>query len=333
MVSSKKNIIVCLILLLMVSTISGLVFADQKVTLVDYDGVEVQINAPVQRIVCISSALNEILCVLNAGDKIVGRDSKSVFPPILADVTVVARSSAKPQIEAVLELDPDVIIADTMLKDDVRKKFEAFGVPVIVERGSDPERLFQVIRNLALIVENQECGEKLVSFISSYENLIKERLAGLSDEEKVRVYWEWNKPYKTGSAGASCTPRIIFTGGKNICHDAEGKYPVVSSEYIWERNPEVIVKMASRGDSLEIMKQTFEEIMTRQGLKETDAVKNNNVHVISWEIHNGLRSVIGSLYYAKWLHPEKFEDIDPEQIHKKLLKDFYGFESSNPVVY
>ncbi len=307
--------------------------AGGMLTIIDYDGFESTLDLPIQRIVCLSPSLNQILYALDAGERIVGRDSKSQFPLEVLSLPVVAKSSHSPQIEAILELKPDLIIADTMLGDDHRKKFNQFNIPVVVERPSDPERLFQTIRNLALLVQKEERGEELISFISNYEELIKSRLAGLNEGERPKVYWEWNKPYKSASAASSVHPRINLAGGKNICAELEGRYPVVSREYVWARNPQVIILMAGRGSSVEEMQVVREKAVQRTGLKETTAVKEQRVYVITWDVHNGLPSIIGSLYYAKWFHPALFADIEPARVYAELLSKFFKIKEANPCVY
>jgi iron complex transport system substrate-binding protein len=32
----------------------------------------------------------------------------------------------------------------------------------------------------------------------------------------------------------------------------------------------------------------------------------------------------GEYYIAKWLHPELFKEIDPETVHKEMLKNSTG---------
>jgi ABC-type Fe3+-hydroxamate transport system substrate-binding protein len=47
--------------------------------------------------------------------ELMGRDSNSVVPGLLLQKPEVAGSSYDPNVEKVLELQPDVVIADTML--------------------------------------------------------------------------------------------------------------------------------------------------------------------------------------------------------------------------
>lgn len=330
---SRNGLLVLAVLLVFATIFSVNGFAAEEVTIVDYDGFTSTIQLPVKRVVCLSASLNQILYALDAGDKLVGRDSKSSFPVEVLNLPVVARSSASPQIEAIIELKPDLIIADTMLKDDHRKKFDQFKIPVVVERPSDPERIFQTIRNFALLVEKEERGEELIAFINEYELLILDRLHKITEDDRTTVYWEWNKPFKTGSATSSVHPRIRLAGGKNICADLEGRYPQVSREYVWERNPEVIILMANRGSSVEEMKTVLEKTVDRVGIKDTSAVKNNRVYVITWDVHNGLPSIVGSLYYAKWCHPDLFVDLDPDDVYGQLLSEFFNINEHTPCVY
>lgn len=304
-------------------------------TIVDVQGRAVSVDQPVQRIVCLSTGLNEILAVLGAADLVVGRDRRSEFPDTIAPAEVVGDSSRVPQIEAILALQPDLVIADTMLSADSRAKLESFGVPVIVERGTDPERLFAAIENLSLVLEAQARAAEVMDFIQRYEKLIADRVETLEKHQRPRVFWEWRGPYHTGSRASTVDPRITNTGGKNIARDLTGDYPVVSSEFVWERDPQVIVKMASRDDNLESIKGYYDDLTSRLGLRDTAAVRDGRVHILSWDVHNGIRSIIGSLYYAKWFHPELFVDVDPGSIHADLLSQFYSVHNADleSVVY
>ncbi|AZO95933.1 ABC transporter substrate-binding protein [Halocella sp. SP3-1] len=323
-----KNYILLLVFSLVIVLLgSTYVFADNTIILTDSDGYRVKIKLPVKRIICLSAPLNEILIALDAGNKIIGRDdwsATSAALSMLEDVPIVASSSYRPQIESIIELNPDVIIADTMLQDDARKKFNDFAIPTIAERTSEASNLFNVIRKLAKIVNNEEKATELIAFISQYRVLIKERVAGLKEDEKTRIYWEWRGKYKTGSSKATVQPRIELAGGINICANTVGRYPEVSSEYVIQENPELIIRMESPGVSNEEMKESWKEIINRTGLKNTSAVKNDRVYVMTWLVNSGLPSVVGDLYYAKLGHPELFADIEPQAVYADLMNKFFG---------
>lgn len=81
------------------------------------------------------------------------------------------------------------------------------------------------------------------------------------------------------------------------------------------------------------MQALRDEILGRPGLEQATAVREGRVYVMSWGLGTGIRSVIGSLYWAKWFQPEVFADLDPEAVHRELLRDFYGLELEGDWVY
>jgi iron complex transport system substrate-binding protein len=36
--------------------------------------------------------------------------------------------------------------------------------------------------------------------------------------------------------------------------------------------------------------------------------------------------IIGRCYFAKWLQPDLFNDLDPESMHKEYWKEFLGID-------
>ena len=330
----KKITSVLTLFLLLILIFSFNNAAAEKIVIEDYQAELVEIDTPVERIICMSPAMIEILIILGGEEKVVARTEMDAdLLSSAQDIPVVGSSSNRPQIEAVLELEPDLIIADTMLSDRNRKVFESFGIDVVVESTSDPDRLNQVIDNFALILDNSEKAEELKAFMSEYEELIENRLAAVEREQRPLVYWEWRGKFRTGTSKATVDPLIDFAGGINIAHDLEGSYPVVSSEFVWEENPDVIIKMASRDDSLADMQNSRDELMNRNALKDTKAVKADRVHIISWDVQNGIFSIIGKLYYAKFFQPDIFADIDPGLVREEMLKRFFEQEEFDIAVY
>ncbi|MFW5985282.1 MAG: ABC transporter substrate-binding protein [Halanaerobiaceae bacterium] len=313
-----------------------IVKAAGTITVTDSDGFEVEIEQPVEKIVCTSSAVNEILVALGAGDKIIARDEWSQVSAPLKDqeeLPVVASSSFRLQIEAIAELEPDIVIADTMLQEDAREKLEDFAIPAIGERTSKADNLFSVIRRLAKIVDKKERGEELIDFISEYRDLIKERVSEINEEEKPRIYWEWREKYKSGNSSSTVQSRIDLVGGINIAADAEGKYPDLSSEFVIQENPEVIIRLESRGTSVKAMQKLWQEINTRTGLDQTAAVENERVYILTQAINTGLPSIVGDLYFAKIAHPKLFADIDPQEVYSELVNEFFGVTVEEPLYF
>jgi len=309
---------------------------DDIISIVDGTGKSVNVSLPVERIVSITSRASEIIYALGSEDKIVGRDSYSFYPSSLKDVPVVAESSYSPNIELIHKIDPDLVIADSMLSEDDRKKIEAAGIPVIVETALDSTTIEAFVSHLGILLERVEQAQELINFIKKYEDIVKERTENLKSEDKPAVYIEIGYPYSTMASATTFHNLTIAAGGINIAASQPIKYPTMDPEWVVERDPDIIFSYASNTAEENLtdkMKEIHDEILSRSELSDVKAVKNGRVYILGDPVAWGISSVVGDLYLAKWFHPDLFEDIDPELVHKELLQKFFGEQLTEKCVY
>jgi iron complex transport system substrate-binding protein len=301
------------------------------ITVVDYLGVNVTLEAPAKSVITLSTGLTELVYALGCGDKIVGRDQHSTFPSSVLEKPVVAPHSYNPPLEKILELEPDLLIVGTSFvydSDENRRILEDAGIAVYIDETNIPETIKTLITNLGALLDAEDRAEGIVSFIEDYENIVQSRVKNLAENEKPKVYLElftdWN------SASELPKPTVItYVGGTNIAADQPIAYPVLSPEFVAEMNPDIIIRMKMVGDpDFPIL---WGQIMDRPGLEEVNAVKNERVYLYEPVLMQGVRYPVGMLYWAKWIHPELFEDIEPETVHNQVFEQF--FESQFEGVY
>jgi len=304
----------------------------EKVTVVDSTGRSVNLEAPVHKVVSLGTGVAGYIYALDGGECLAGRDSYSYFPDGLQKVPVAGKSSYSPDLELIIKLQPDVVIADTMLSKDDQKKIEDAGIPVLIDWISDPSKDIAVMKDLGLLIGKEERAQDLVDFIMKYRNLVEVRTASLKQDEKPKVFVEWaGKPYYTVSNGSQLDTLIRLAGGINIAENygnGSHTYPTVSQEWVAVTNPDVIIQTKSSDKSYteDDLKGFRDAIIGRSELQDVSAIKDGRVYLVSGEIMYSVRSVIAELYMAKWFHPELFEDMDPEAVHRDLVKNFYGAE-------
>lgn len=299
----------------------------ESVTIVDATGAQVNVPLPVERVVSLNSGLTEIICALGCEDRIVGRDEGSVFPASVSAKSIVGQNSYDPNLELLLEMEPDVIIADSMLSynTEALQKIETAGVPVIIEEPSNVSRVKIVTSNFGLVFGKEEKAAEINDYITSYEDLVTERVKDLSSSEKPAVYIEWYQPWQTFTGDSAANEIIVNAGGVNIAAEITTTAPVLSPEYVVEKNPDIIVRMIS-GDLIGNttgFEATYSELMNRAGLGEVTAIKERKVYVYDPIVLEGIRYPVGLLYWAKWFHPNLFEDVDPAAVHAELLQQFF----------
>lgn len=158
---------------------------------------------------------------------------------------------------------------------------------------------------------------------------MEKAVAGLSDEEKPRVYMERSiGDFMACAWGSSWHDKLLMSGGKNIIDDSAGSYPEISPELVLSEDPQVVIKLfeASNpyGDKDETteMQAVMNNVMNRPGWNSTSAAKESRVYVFSNEILSGSRFFIGIPYLAKILYPNLFQEINPESLHQEYLNEF-----------
>lgn len=304
------------------------------ISIVDYTGKQVNLSLPINSTMSLSNMATEIICALDGGKSLVGRPN-SAFPAYVDKVEVVGENSRSPDLERIVEIHPDLLIADGMLSDDNRKKIEDAGIPVIVDKFTDPSRAIVVMEYLGRVLGKEEQAQKIADFIKKYEDLIDERTAKIKDDGKTPVYVEWNQAYRAASSSSGYNNFIEKAGGIDIVRNASVQYPTIDPEWLIQQDPSVIIKLltSTKEYTEEDMLKEHNEIANRSELNSTKAIKDGRTYVISGIVVGGIRSIIGELYFAKWLNPEQFKDIDPETIHKVLLETFFSQEMEGSYAY
>ena len=109
----------------------------------------------------------------------------------------------------------------------------------------------------------------------------------------------------------------------------------VDLEWVIEQDPDIIVRYYSPlegamggiwgaygiDDTTEIIAKR-DEVMNRSEFAEVAAVENEKVLMITTLCSGYGSDAIGIAYYAKWFHPDLFEDLDPEEVHQEFLTSF-----------
>jgi iron complex transport system substrate-binding protein len=142
---------------------------DLPVTVRSHDGVDVRVSS-VDRIVAVDlyGTLGEIVFSLGLGDRVVGRDPSTGFRSA-ADVPVVTSGGHDLNAEAILDLDPTIVLTDTSIgPPEVAQQLREAGVPVVF---FDPERTLDGvpghIRAVAAALGVPSVGEQLVSSVDA----------------------------------------------------------------------------------------------------------------------------------------------------------------------
>ena len=303
--------------------------ASARVIVKDTTGRSVVIPAQPKRIVSLNDDASDLICAFGAGDQLIGVSDVCNFPSILKDKAKVCQA-ATPDLKKITAAKPDLVIAGTALKKEVLADLQRSGVPVFLFDCRKFESMARNIEMLGCIVGKESEAKEYASFISKYLNLIKQSTKNLSFSDKPRVYLESDKDYVTFGSRSEGAGIIEMAGGLNVAADQSAVAPVVNSSWVLAKNPRVIVKSVGNspdgGVSEDALKKKKDGIVARAEWKNIAAVKNDRVYLLTCDVCNGPRAVIGLSHLAKWLHPDLFKDLDPGALSQEISEKFYSQE-------
>ena len=324
---------------------------EKELTILDSADRTVTINKSIERIAVFNIDTYVTLRAINAIDKVVavGKFTPriAVLFPEFSDYPTFG-STWKPDYEALLYLNPDVVFIygeSVSIADNVVEKLNELDPSLTVIRFDClyPSTYADEVTKLGYILDKEEEAKELVDFYEEHLNSIKVKVEGLSEDGKPEVYFEQWEPYYTVGTGTASHEMIIATGGKNIFDNISGNKIGIDKEVVIDRNPEIIIRNERSGpnsyvtDDITILSDIRDEIKTRPELAKVNAVEDGKVYVMKVEVISGPLYFVGRAYMAKWIHPDLFEDLDPQAIFQEYLTKFqrldYDLDEHGVFVY
>ncbi|HWU65240.1 MAG TPA: ABC transporter substrate-binding protein [Ensifer sp.] len=201
------------------------------------------------RIVAIGGSVTEIVYALGEQDRLVGRDSTSVYPPEalkLPDTGYIRALSP----EGVLSLNPDLILAlEGAGPPPALEALKAAGVrTVMIPEGFDRQAILNKIMAVGLALGVEEKAKGLSEKVQAA--LDKAVVASVPQGKKARVLFvlsPQNGRVMAAGRNSQADGIITLAGGENVLTDIQG-YKPVSDEAIIKAAPDVILMMNGVGD-------------------------------------------------------------------------------------
>ena len=245
---------------------------DTSIVFTDMAGREVKLEKPAQKIVALEPSDCEILYAIGAGGTLVGRGEYCDYPAEVMDIPSV-QSGYETNIEAVIELGPEVVIMTMMAQtEDQINAFENAGIKVVMTNAQDINGIYESVNMIGRVTGKENEAANVVSQMKSAFDEIKKEGNG----QGKTVYFEVS-PLQWGlwaaGSGTFMDEAAQMIGLTNIFSDQAG-WIEVSEEQIISADPDYIVTITmyyGEGPTPE------EEICSRPGWEGIKAVVNGNI--------------------------------------------------------
>ncbi len=309
-------------------------YPDYPRLITDTAGTKFTFYRPVERVVVMHANAAESIIAIGGDDRIVGVGStiktNTLQFPGLSRLPDVGRWT-EPDIEAILALNPDLILTYvTWPEPEKLERHLPSRIPVIRMEYYKVEVFREEIEKTGRIFSEEEHCADYLAWYDEYLAIVEDRIGSIPCEERVRVYAESGSGQSFGrrtySEGTGLHDLLVAAGGVNVASGHTTGYADVENEWVMHQNPDVILiwsgkagyKLGERNDII----QLYEEIMGTPGFGSIEAVKNDRVYIVTSGFAFGTGSPAALVQVAKWLYPDRFEEINTEEIHAEYLERF-----------
>ncbi len=345
----KKNLLLIAIILSIFIVFTGCGNKAEKapeegktVTIVDNAGRSVTLPYPIESAVVSNRYNSELIRAIGAIDKVIAvdlntaqdREFWSEFDP---DNTI-GKGQRELNYEKIIELAPQVLITPKNGSwEEDEKALEPFGIKVVVISGYDTFDFKNQVTTLGTIFGAEEGASNFIKWYDKTANYISSKV---TEKDKKSVYLETLTENSTSFEGDFFYGMVVLSQGEHIFQTRpEGVTgTVINPEDVVLKDPQVIVKIITPDHALsgtglyeapktEQSERVISEIKNRPAWDEIDAVKNDQVYVMSQFGHGGASKLVGAAYMAKWIYGDLLPELDPVEIERQWMEDLQGFRS------
>ncbi|MEO0747986.1 MAG: ABC transporter substrate-binding protein [Pseudomonadota bacterium] len=257
----------------------------------------------------------------------------------IADVGEVDAGSFS--LEAAIATQPDVAIFAAWqhgVLGEAIDRMEDAGIPVVILDYNAQEVEKHVASTLALgaiLGEEERAKELADAYAAAYADTIA-RVA--ASDSKPRVYVELGRKgaeeTDNSYSGTMWGKLVDSAGGENIANGQIERWGALSPEYVLAQNPEVVFLAGSGwlsrdkavilgpGVDASLTHERMQPYTDRPGWDQVAAIESGEVHGL---YHGGARTLYDFAFFqyiAKQLHPEQFEDVDPQANLDAFFADY-----------
>ncbi|PAP97152.1 MAG: ABC transporter substrate-binding protein [Mesorhizobium sp.] len=318
-------------LLLLLGIASPAAGATAVRTITDMAGRRVVVPAEVERVATMGSVppLNSLLFAVGASDRLVsglpprfGENPRwtfqKVFAPQLADAPLIETQSREPDLEAIIALQPDVILTTYPAMADAVARV---GVPAVVIEWQEPDDVKTAMELIGGLLGKEKEAAAYVDYFDRTLARVSAISQSLADTEKPRVlYFE---PETISQPHLIAEWWIRQAGGVSVSDDGRSQEVLsFNIEQVLTWNPGIVLVPQLKD---------VEKVLGNPLLKDVRAVATRRVFPLPVVAHTwGNRTAeqpLTVLWAARTINPEVFGEIDL----KAEVKRFYATTFAHPL--
>lgn len=268
------------------------------VTVTDATGTEVRLSEAPDRVVTVAPSAAQTMYEIGAQEKVVGISERGTYLDWDEEKAVVSGSDESfVSIELVLEQQPDLVLAPSIISDDTVEKLRGSGLTVYhFENAKTMEDVVEKTRLIGQLVGECEAADARAAEMEQTLATVAEAVEG---EERPKVLHMLGGGYTAGE-GTFIDAVITTAGGSNVAAEANiTSYGMISDEVVANQSPEYIVVSSTLTDV----------VPDKEAYNNTPAVQNDQIVRLDPDnLNQPAPRVVGVVEtLASEFHPEAYE--------------------------
>ena len=246
-------------------TMSTAMAASLPFSLTDDRGRVVVIEKAPQRIITLLPSLGEIVCELQACERLVGVDRYSNWPDSIKALPKLGGIDDT-QLEALVKLKPDLVLLARSSR--ITQRLESMGITVVAlepQNQEDMRRVIQLIAGALHLPQPQDRAQALWQSIQ--QKLDAAALRVPAKAKGMRIYFEAGSGYFAAGENSYIGETLKRLGLLNVVTPAMGAFPQVNPEFVVKANPQIIF-MGER---------TATDLKARPGWQRIEAIAQQRI--------------------------------------------------------
>lgn len=273
--------------------------------------------------------------------------------PHARDIPLFGITSADSiSVEKIIDLNPEVAIfglsdhGPSARNGEILRQLQAARIKVVfIDFRLDPLNNTQPsIALLGKVLGAEKRADRYNEFYNKRLEFVRKRVASIDDRPSVFVQVHpGRRDCCWGMADGMLGPFVGVAGGINIA-DAAAPGPTTqhTAEFLLTENPDVWIGTASgsgeeyhagklpvavgAGMTAKTGRESLARYLAAPEFRALDAVSTGRAHAVWHNFYNSPFNIVVLEAFAKWIHPDSFADVDPQQTLKHIFDDFLPFD-------
>ena len=293
-------------------------------------------SADTPRIIALGAPAVEIICALGLQEAIIARGSWDVWPPSVRALPHVGNASNL-NMELLLHLKPNIVVADVNYP-QLAARLAQYDIPLISVNAFNIPDVIPAVEQLAAVLNMEQRGSELVRDLQAFLDLTTNLEADIPQESRPRGLALTGSPAYYSFSDNSGWRLLAMSGARNICADMTHPFPSISREWLLTSHPDFVLISPYRSDHEglelgEMLEQVWRSTSAKGPLAAMECVKAGKLLVMDDLLTFGLRSIPGTVFIASRLYPDRFTDIDPEELHAAFLQKYFNISEAQRHIY